>query len=571
MFDHKNINTGINLNGNAFGGMGSNANGSPINTGGFVDLGFTPKATQPDRQIKIERVIFTPCNPNGYQDMFRKKIQISASSGAIAKVEEIMSTNKEINAIDVSKRLSGVMDIGVENHGISKISNGWQSPRYRVIITFSRQIDPYQKEFYTIQGYTSHLGATKSGVIDDNMHIFMNNMVISKTVTNPVTKQAMSHIVDSFQIFKDDTASVGFPEAAGINNNKLARPVDFVNGIRLNEATQHTDYDNFGNSIESVNSFDVTNVISDIALTSSRDNAVLSKSLANVLNGSAKNAPASHETKFDGLTNAHSALYEDSFANNAAIELIGSITGDRSLGYFPVNTLNKIDPTLDNSDRVVVLQYADVEKYEKEIIANNNFLRFITTQVTEDFSMPTIDRKIAFQLAEMVVSLLSSNLLLATALIYDNTRGPKKEMLTVGMTYSSVPGDNIDYSNDIERFKKDFINLVSGIVTSNHNIQMNVQMLASTIGDTVIALTINGLGMKVFRVPSALDSNISSIVTDVRTMDENINKIGEMVEGAIYGINNTSKNFHTGMSSQDTGIGGMNKVAVGGGLAAFNK
>jgi len=460
--------------------------------------------------INITKILFVPTKQ--YKDVYRRPFEMNVNAGTLNNLENIIgqqvATGGRVNAVSLANTVPDLMKISDIPTERINIANGWGTVRLRFLMEVESH-DPATQALTIsyVQGYSEYHDPSMSGRIDPNMSMYINSIT---NVVRTVNHQGMvnTRVLSSFNVLYDAFNRSYSIEDTTISH-RLMRPKDVAGGMEVNNI--------MGNHEVPVNN--TRNLYGSIPLESKRLNSVGSMHVSSVINSfilGSNMAEIGHSNN-DIFGVASSDLNENNLSEVPLIQALSSLSGDIVTVEFSLNALARLQP--------------DIES--KLILVDNNTPMFkqnatiLDTDVTADLSTSSIEGTIAVTISEAVSSLLVDEMLSSIDFSITNMTPNSEVVEAVSNVKSFIHG--IDVSMYVERFMGKFKALVVNSITKNNLLGVEIFIHADVLGDTTIAVSINGQAPVVYRLPTFCNSLYTSMVGDENTYNNVVDDFSQIM------------------------------------------
>lgn len=416
-------------------------------------------------------------------------------NGIMNVVDKSINQNVSINPTAINQVAPNIMSLSDVPVAPVNIANGWNTERLQILLSvvFWEQSDPNTQYYVYVQGYTDYNDLSASGLSDPNMTIFINNITRSTKTLNVASHNYSNMIVDSAAMLHNNGNMMEV-------NDRTLRPSDILTNIITNDTYGDT------NIIHADSAYDNTPKMSK------RDNNFGVMHFSKVLS---KYVEADHIANSwgdagpnDVFANASNILTDPTLNGNLFIERLGAINGHMMLNSFKLSDLEKIDPsaTLQVVERGQVIRTTQTQ---------------LDTDVTESLANADIKSRIANEIANSVLMLLSNNMLSSISFTSTNITGENIVAITHGQSF--IDTDDNAMRSGFNSFTAMWSNIIMPSLTQNNLFVVDMLVDASVFGDVTVALIVNGQGPTTYRIPAYCDSLFSPMVANTANADKVIN------------------------------------------------
>ena len=443
--------------------------------------------------VKITNLTFIPTKQ--YQDVHRRPYELNINSGVLATLENTigdqLSRGTSVNPIAIANVAPDMMKISDVPKEKIFIKNGWGTTRLRFIMEVESNLSGSIFISY-IQGYTDYSDQSLTGRIDPNMPININS--ITNVIRNyiPATNNYDARVHSSYNILYDPYSASFTVE--NNNTHRLLRPVDISDGMEITDT---------GLGASAI--VDTRTLYGVLPKESKRNNNIGVQHVSSVINSYllGKDMASIGYAQEDTLGVFSSDLNEDNLSTVPFIEALSSQTGDIKTVTFTLNDLIAIDPGVSN-----VLTLID----NSTQLVNTNFNNIMDTNDTATLNTVSIESSLATTVSESVSSLLAEEMLSVIDFSITNQTVNSEYVETISNVRSYMQG--IDPTIYVRRFINKFKALVMPNITKNNLLAVTLYVSADILGDTTVAISVNGAPQVVYRLPTFCNSLYTSMVSD---------------------------------------------------------
>jgi len=465
---------------------------------------------QPQTNIVVENLVVAPVM--GYQEQFIRPYDIKVTHDDLIKLENIVekALTRSTTNIHEAELANTINVLEPMNTPIDKsdIIGGWGQERAVFLMTAS-WVDTLTgaEEMLYLTGYSDYpeLNPT-TGTIDTKMTLYPNTAILLVRINT--SNGPMLKIKNSFTIeYETDSRKFSVKEDMSFNDDKLLlRPYDtlaVINNISDGNGTIPIEA-----GMKNINTIDRENMIPSNHLTTVINSLLQGSYMTDSLYAS------------DTLTLSKSASrktrIEDILFFRQQIKEIGALPGLA----FPISWLFKLDPTFD-SKRIYVGNYIGSSNIMSAVgqgqlisgdgIFNPNIPLILTSDIGENAGDATLESNIAVLVRDSVSSIITKNMLTDISFSITNNTPTMDVVFQPYLAQSAVPYVNLPAL--MEKFKLEFLNLIVPQITKNQNLIVDCDVYSSITGDTKIAVSINGMGKRLYTFPTFADSLYNSLIT----------------------------------------------------------
>lgn len=448
-------------------------------------------------QLRVNRILGIPSKR--YNDVYRRPYEMQADSSTLRNLENLVGYQREknisMNAVALASAVPEIMRLSNTAGKRVDIAEGWNTTKLRFILEVESDFNGGVMVSY-IQGYTDYYDPSAMGRVDPNMPMHINSITnVIRTVTD--TGQVLTRVHSTFNVLYDP-----YSQSYSIDSNisdRTLRPKDIVNGM-----------DNLHRYDHSLNPNDPVGGLIDYRtaygyapIESKRLNGIGVQHVSDVINSLSlgKNMGDIGYNASDIYNISASDLEENSISKVPFIEAIRSITGDPSRIDFSLNLLTNFRPDIEN-----ILTISD---NTGPMIREVNIL---DSEHTERLDGSNMETNIAATISESVNALIVEEMLSKVSFQVTNMTPNSETVIIPTDVKSFIHG--IDITVYAERFFSKFKAMVMPIITQHNLIGVDIVISADIIGDTTIAVGLNGNSPVIFRLPTFCNSLYTSVIGD---------------------------------------------------------
>jgi len=372
--------------------------------------------------------------------------------------------------------------------------------------------DPYSRseEVLYLTGYTDYPELNPAtGTIDDEIKFFPNTAILLiKTIVNNVP---VLRIKSAFNIeYETDTNKLNISSDLSFEDSTLMfRPYDalsVINNISMGNNTVPIESTLMNASVVEK---------ADILPANHIEKVVNSLVTGTLTSGSMYSE--------DVMANGRIASKKVDLSQLEFFRRMRSELGDNPGLSFPLKWLFKLDPTFSSSQLHVVniiggasgiissAAQGTLGTDPNNGVFDNNIPLILTSEIGDDIFEATVENRVGVLVRDAVSSLLAKNMLTDVAFSLTNNT---LDTSIVMQPYFCLPAVNgVNLISLFEKFKNEFISLISPQLTYQGRLIVNIDVYASITGETKIAVSINGGPSKIYRFPTFADSLYNSLLT----------------------------------------------------------
>jgi hypothetical protein len=471
-------------------------------------------------EYKVTNCLLVPTGQ--YKDIYIRPVNVELNTRQLQTVEETIKRKLQMNDLKMEAvDMLGASDILKPGEAIRKaeIIGGWQQERFIFLLTIE-YLDPYLNTWVVLYltGFTDFPNANpNTGTVDDNMLLIPNTviqLVRVQTETGPRLKPMSIYSIEYFP----QQGTYTIHEEQIERDLFVLKPqdaIEFINNINigLDSVPMSADVNKVANVVNRnhlIPTYHITETIN--ALTNGfllTDNYMDTEKTLNI--ASATKTTISSIPFFMDL--------ERKFGRNANFA-------------FPIGYLKQLDPSF----QPVILN-------TDPSLQNISIPGILTTTDTEDTASSILEAKISVLARDAVSTLIAKYMLLEIGFSFTNTGPGGQFIFTPYMARGVVP--NVDTAFLVERFRIEFENLVVPSLTFNNQVAIKIDVIASVVGDTRIAVSVNNGPEVPFRYPTFADSLYNSLIMDFDRFTHNARMFKDLIDTAILSIEDELENNNT--------------------------
>jgi len=464
-----------------------------MNTHVYNDMYANQNFVAPS-DIKIISMLFAPTKQ--YTDIYRRPYEMNVSAQALSTLETVVGDQimrgGRVNPLSLANSVPDIMKMSDVPTEKINIANGWDTIRLRFLMEVESVQDGITKISY-IQGYSDFHDPSISGRIDPNMPLHINSITNTIRTFNPGSNSYYTRVQSSFNVIYDPYSS-SYSIENTTNNHRLLRPKDIVDGMDMNKLT-----DGHGRNL------DTRSLYGALPQESKRGNSVGVQHMSTVINGvllGNEIADVSHDAG-DIFNTASSGLDENNLGSVPFIEALSSITNNIVSVEFTLQQLLTLDPNIEN-----VLTIADNSTPMFNANIANNIL---DCDVTATMDKVSVEATVATTISESISGLLMDDMLSSIDFSITNMTPNSENVVAISAVKSFIHG--IDVTLYADRFISKFEALVMPAITKGNLIGVDLFIHADILGETTIAISLNGNPPEVYRLPTFCNSLFTSMVS----------------------------------------------------------
>ncbi len=443
--------------------------------------------------VNITRLILIPTKE--YNDVYRRPYEMNINAGVLSTLENVigkqLERNNSVTAMALAATTPDIMKMSDVPTSMVNIANGWNTSRLRFLMEVESDNDGATMISY-IQGYTDYHDPSMFGRIDPRMPMHINSITnVIRTVNN--IGNVNTRVNSSFNVLHDPYSSSYTIENTTMKH-RLLRPKDVADGI-----------DSIALSDSGVPITDNRSIYGASAQESKRNNNIGVQHVADVINSFAlgKEMTDIGYDVTDMYNVASSGLTENNISTVPFIEALAATTGIIGTVDFDLELLSKINPNLES-----VLTLVD----NNTQMISNSPTGILDTMNTERLDTVSMETTIANTISESVTSLLVDEMLSTISFSITNMTPNSEYAIAVSDVKSFIHG--IDVASFADRFLNKFKALIMPGVTKNGLLGVDIFISSDVLGETTVAVGLNGNPPIVYRLPTFCNSLYTSMVGD---------------------------------------------------------
>lgn len=457
--------------------------------------------TYKSNNVTIKRLLLIPTKKR-YEDIAQRAYNLNCNTRNLDGLSNLLDNNNVMRSngvsdIDVVSFSPELLNLNPMISGVAKIPNGWQTQRLRFLLETESHIGTMIISSF-IQGFSEYHDPSLTGLIDPNMVFFINSITNIKKFIDPTNGIVSCTPYNSYNVITDVNGENSI-ESLERNMDVVTRPSDVMSDIVIN--------DRYGVSNGMVNNVvtDFNRIRAGKFIASRRNNnnplSYLSKSLSAMI---ASSKDISGDIGYDVSDTVEKAAIiagEPRMDTCALLSAISNITGEITVTTFTLNILSMIDPGLENSGKV-------------KLIDNNliipTYQTFLDSEDTASAIQPTEINLKSCLISNSVPSIMLDNLLTDIGFSVSNSTGEPIILVTTANSFI----EGIDITKYVESFKYRFMTTVLPLLTNQNLTLIELHVTCDILGDINIGLNIDNTGLRVYRFPTFADSLYSPVINN---------------------------------------------------------
>jgi len=444
--------------------------------------------------VRIAKMIFIPTKE--YTDVYRRPFEMNTSANSLNALENVIGDQLmrggNVNPLAIANVVPDIMKLSDVPKEKIQIANGWGTVRLRFIMEVEHMVGTATHVSY-IQGYTDYHDPSISGKIDPNMLMHINSITNVIRTTSADTGQMHTRVHSSFNILYDSQSN-GYNVENTTESHRLLRPKDIVDGMDMNKIQNAHD-----------NNMDSRSLFGVLPQESKRTNSVGVQHITNVINGVVlgNDMASIGYGESDIMNVATSGLDENNLGGVTFIEALSAITGEVASVEFTLNDLAKLDPGVEQA--LVIVDTST------PMLNDNMINNILDTTNTAEMGTVSMEATIAATISESVTGLLVDDMLSSIDFSITNMTPNSEQVVAISSSKSFIHG--IDVIGYTERFMNKFQALVMPAITKNNLMGVDIFIHADVLGETTIAVALNGDHPVVYRLPTFCNSLYTSMIS----------------------------------------------------------
>jgi len=448
--------------------------------------------------IVINKLMLIPSRDD-YKNIYQRSYEVNARQNDLDKVQAVFSMNDvgnngRITDVSVASSLNNIVKISDTTTGVVDIPYGWNTQRLRFLMEVEQNVGNGIVVSY-LQGFSEYHDPTLSGLIDPAMKFHINSITNVTKTPNPMTGLMQIRLTGTYNVISDLAGGTKYEELNGgpgqTSDLKLIRPNDIIEDISLVELSN-------GGAVDTLNRL---GVVGNTVETSRKGNNDSIKFFTNTLNQviTSKSLADSSSDLQDVMKTASQNTVESAITSNPFIYALHRMTGVEAPTSFTMGQLEMLDPGV--GSKTYKTADGPAVGYAQTIMDTNN---------TSDMLQPTIENKIATQVANSIASMMAENLTTKLSINITNMSGVN---IAVPTSFNSFI-DGVDIVGYVNRIVARCENVLLPDLTHNGLILLNINVEADLLGDTTVVVEYEMQPAIVFRFPVFTDSLYTPVITD---------------------------------------------------------
>lgn len=444
--------------------------------------------------INIKRLYLVVTRREGYKDSYTRSYNLNVTHQTLGTLENVLhqvgvQNNQTVPDVAIARNLPNIMSINATPLGISEIANGWGTQRLRYIMEVESVIADTNMVNY-IQGYTEFHDPSYNGNIDPNMRFFINSIASFTRMVDPISGMFIVKPHSNFNVITGNQG-VGYQEVTD-TNLKLIRPTDVIGSI--------SDIDTYGSDVGNIYNH-ADNVAGNVNISNRANNNPI-KHFTRSINSyiSSKNMCDTSHDQTNILTTAANSVSETNILSIPFIGALHSITGEPSPSGFTLDALSKLDPDIQH--KIILID----NSLDMAPVVNT----ILDTTDTEELYKPNMESVIASTVAQSISGVLIDNLLAEIDFSTTNITG--ENITAISNARSFVEG--IDVTSYVNKVVTNINHILMPEISQNGLITVELFVHSDVLGDTSVAISLNGQPSVVYRFPTFADSLYTPVISN---------------------------------------------------------
>lgn len=481
--------------------------------------------------------------PSKVNDMYRRTLKVNTSTETIAGIEDML--NKHSGFLDVSMltNSSNLIHLNPEINGPINIEGGWNEDRLSYIMTVVVQ-DPGvgKNTFYFLTGYTNYYSDALTQSInsirflDQNMMFNINSITVIEEIKSSIDGKSSFKFLDEITLVKNNGTS-HFDNY--LNNDYLLRPVDILSAMQ--------DYDLGTNLTHEPTEVAKTNIspitYMENMITSIQDGVKLTK-------GNMRGTEDDMLGTKRALSNISTLAEQKEKPMMNCPFLLGLYrvtnqddgVGTAKPAHFNIRNLITLFG-FDNVESVTELHLyngLDVERSNTQKYAKVGFDNVLLETSLSNTLAPSTENLIALEFYYMVSTYLYHKKITQVLITLSNhptfikgdgNWGQNEIAMAVhGVSYFHPIFSTPEKLNEVDVYLKNVI--LPKITRKFTNNRINVHLVADIdlLGNTTIAIVVEGGYRQVFRYNSSMDNNYTPLVGNQQSFNNMVSEVSTLVD-----------------------------------------
>lgn len=452
--------------------------------------------------ITIKRLLLIPTKEK-YQDVYQRSFQLGGNYDTMNKLTSVLeqagvNKNQNISESYLARNIPEIISIAPTAICMANIPNGWGTQRLRFMMEVECRSATNLSVY--LQGYSEYHDPTLAGRVDPNMLFYINSITVVIKQFDPISHQTLVRPMSTFNLITDFTNQPRFNEVDDSQMMSLLRPTDVINNLHVLETYGYENRSNIANITGRINHNSVH--------TSSRVNNDPIHHFANTINSivDAKNLANDVNNLQDIYRLAAQNTVESKIMSIPFMYALHMMTGKPTPSDFTLGVLTQIDPGV--RTRITL-----VDQVNDLVLPTYN--TFLDSTYTESTLQITAESVKAVNIAQVMSSILTECMLTTMDVSITNMSGQPVIITTNAQTF--IDGiDPIVYTNKA-RAKIEH-NLIPKITDNGYTL-VDINISASILGDTNVAVSLNNQPHVLFRFPTFADSLYIPVIADSVTKD----------------------------------------------------
>ena len=487
--------------------------------------------TSPSDIITIKRLWLIPTKKR-YQDIGIRPYELRCDNRNINSLENMIvqaaaKASGGLSSAEVVTNVPTLLNMGFSPVSSANIPNGWQTQRLRYLMEVESQMGAITVITY-IQGFSEFYEPSISGYLDPNMRFYINSITTVKRMLDPSTGTYIVTPHHSFNIISDvnnDSQNGVFGPSPA-----LIRPSDIYNQLLIDER--------YGiGEIPNITSFDRISPTNFASSRRGNNNPInyISNSIDAFV--SSVSDPTSNITSnladYYNVSNVN--VMDPSLESTAFLTEISRMTGEIVVTYFTLDILERLNPGLEQSNRVTL--------FGQNELALPNYNIFLDTDDTASAVQPLDINVKASTISSMVPTIMLDCFLTTVQFSLTNISGTPEVIVTNARSFI----ENINIAMYIDAFIRRIKEILYPVISNNFMSIIEIYIDADILGDISMGISIDNSGRVIYRFPIFADSLFTPVINNSSGAEIFKTDFRTMTDTVLEGLNVAKRNYNVNM------------------------
>ena len=468
------------------------------------------------RSLTITKMMCVPTD-HTYNEVYQRSFSLGLTPGQTDDMRDFFThqgvgDNAMVSMSSAATQLQDVVKLSTTPVGKVYIPNGWSTQRLMYLLEVEEYINSNTSLTHYIQGYSEYHDPSYTGALDPNMSFYINSITTITRTRNPYTNSLDSRLAYSYNVILDMHGDASYQMVTNPENSmELIRPTDIITNLHADNLYSPT-----GEQRLSIK----TAALGNGANVSTKKNNDPLRYFTNTVNAviAGKSIETGYNTPESVLGNANGIVSEQSITTNTFIYRIAKLTGNLEPGYFTLNLLSQLDPSVNT--KITLINTGGIMRDVDPTTASLN------TENTESMLNYTEESSVAQTFINSLTAAMSENLVTVISGTVTNIQG--NSITAISNIQSFIWGVDITpYGNRI-------INYINTVImpqiTMNNLRLVSIVFDCDLLGDTTVSVSVDNYNPVIYRLPTFTDSLYSPVVTNAASKEAVIGDFDTVVD-----------------------------------------